>query len=64
MTNLDPEPLLSSIPAYMGSSYSICIQELPPSIAASSASRKEILLKPSFPLDFDGDRAKAFLMCC
>jgi len=37
-----------------------------PSIPASSASRKKLALKPSFPPDFSGDRAarKAFLTSC
>ena len=37
-----------------------------PSIPTSSASRKKLTLKPSFPPDFSGDRAagKAFLTSC
>ena len=37
-----------------------------PSIPASSAGRKKVSLKPSFPPEFSGDRAsgKAFLMSC
>jgi len=37
-----------------------------PSIPASSAGRKKLALKPSFPPDFSGDRAtgKAFLTSC
>jgi len=63
--DLDPEPLLSSIPACVGSSRSICTQELPPSIP-TPAGQKKISLKPSVPLDFDGDRSagKAFLTSC
>jgi len=64
--NLDPEPLLSSIPACVGSSHSICTQELPPPIPTPASGQKKISLKPSAPPDFDGDRSagKAFLMSC
>jgi len=63
--DLDPEPLLSSIPACVDSSRSICTQELPPPIP-TPAGQKKISLKPSAPLDFDGDRSagKAFLTSC
>jgi len=61
----DLEPLLSSIPICVGSSHSICTQELPPPIP-TPAGQKKISLKPSVPPDFDGDRSagKAFLMSC
>jgi len=61
----DPEPLLSSIPACVGSSHSICTQELPPPIP-TPAGQKKISLKPSAPPDFDGDcsAGKAFLTSC
>jgi len=63
--DLDPEPLLSSIPICVGSSHSICTQELPPPIP-TPAGQKKISLKPLAPPDFDGDHSagKAFLTSC
>ena len=62
---LDPEPLLSSIPVCVGSSRSICTQELHSPIP-TPAGQKKISLKHSAPLDFNGNcsAGKAFLTSC
>ena len=52
----DPEPLLSSIPVCVGSSRSLCTQELPPPIP-TPAGQNELSLKPSVRPDFNGDRS-------
>jgi len=65
MPNPDPEPLLSSIPTCVGSSRSLCTQELPPPIP-TPAGQKKISLKPSAPPNFDSNcsAGKAFLTSC